>query len=103
MIGSADKTMDKHPDSLSRPSAVFAARLMRRPILSRPILFLVAVVLSASQAVPAAQATLAHNPPIWADVPDMSMMRVGKTYYMSSTTIWSTRMAIRPKKSRRFR
>lgn len=27
------------------------------------------------------------NPMIWADVPDMSMMRVGDTYYMSSTTM----------------
>jgi beta-xylosidase len=29
----------------------------------------------------------ATNPVIWADVPDMSMMRVGDTYYMSSTTM----------------
>ena len=29
----------------------------------------------------------AHNPLIYADVPDMSMIRVGKTYYMSSTTM----------------
>ncbi|WP_462277335.1 glycoside hydrolase family 43 protein [Ferruginibacter sp.] len=29
----------------------------------------------------------AHNPLIFADVPDMSMMRVGNTYYMSSTTM----------------
>lgn len=29
----------------------------------------------------------AHNPIIWADVPDMSMIRVGDTYYMSSTTM----------------
>ena len=28
-----------------------------------------------------------HNPIIWADVPDMSMIRVGDTYYMSSTTM----------------
>ncbi len=27
------------------------------------------------------------NPVIWADVPDMSMLRVGDTYYMSSTTM----------------
>lgn len=31
--------------------------------------------------------TKAKNPLIWADVPDMSMMRVGDTYYMSSTTM----------------
>ena len=29
----------------------------------------------------------AHNPIIFADVPDMSMIRVGSTYYMSSTTM----------------
>ena len=29
----------------------------------------------------------AHNPIIFADVPDMSMVRVGDTYYMSSTTM----------------
>ena len=29
----------------------------------------------------------AHNPIIFADVPDMSMIRVGGTYYMSSTTM----------------
>jgi beta-xylosidase len=29
----------------------------------------------------------AHNPVIHADVPDMSMIRVGDTYYMSSTTM----------------
>ncbi|MDR7295120.1 beta-xylosidase [Pelomonas aquatica] len=47
----------------------------------------------ASQAVPAAQvaqtaqAAPAHNPLIWADVPDIAVIRVGKTYYMSSTTM----------------
>lgn len=29
----------------------------------------------------------AHNPVIFADVPDMSIVRVGKNYYMSSTTM----------------
>ncbi|HEX6848509.1 MAG TPA: glycoside hydrolase 43 family protein, partial [Chitinophagaceae bacterium] len=29
----------------------------------------------------------AHNPVIFADVPDQSMIRVGNTYYMSSTTM----------------
>src|SRR4051812_34538379 len=29
----------------------------------------------------------AHNPVIFADVPDMSIVRVGSTYYMSSTTM----------------
>jgi len=34
-----------------------------------------------------AQLNFAHNPIIYADVPDMSMIRVGETYYMSSTTM----------------
>src|SRR6187431_3691213 len=34
-----------------------------------------------------AQEKQAHNPIIFADVPDMSMVRVGDTYYMSSTTM----------------
>lgn len=33
------------------------------------------------------QAQLARNPIIFADVPDMSMIRAGNTYYMSSTTM----------------
>ncbi|KQY81584.1 glycoside hydrolase 43 family protein [Pelomonas sp. Root1444] len=60
--------------------------------MNRPLsCFLIAVVLSAaSQAAPAAeaaQAAPAHNPLIWADVPDIAIIRVGKTYYMSSTTM----------------
>src|ERR671912_2666890 len=35
----------------------------------------------------AQQKLKAHNPIIFADVPDMSMIRVGETYYMSSTTM----------------
>jgi beta-xylosidase len=34
-----------------------------------------------------AQTQNAHNPIIFADVPDMAMIRVGDTYYMSSTTM----------------
>jgi len=34
-----------------------------------------------------AQDAKAHNPIIFADVPDLSMIRVGDTYYMSSTTM----------------
>lgn len=34
-----------------------------------------------------AQMKQAQNPIIFADVPDMSMLRVGDTYYMSSTTM----------------
>ncbi|MBB3188099.1 beta-xylosidase [Microbacter margulisiae] len=34
-----------------------------------------------------AKKSYAHNPIIYADVPDMSMIRVGHNYYMSSTTM----------------
>jgi beta-xylosidase len=34
-----------------------------------------------------AQSNSARNPVIWADVPDMSVIRAGETYYMSSTTM----------------
>jgi beta-xylosidase len=34
-----------------------------------------------------AWAQKAHNPLIWADVPDISILRVGDNYYMSSTTM----------------
>ncbi|WP_081868372.1 family 43 glycosylhydrolase [Flavimarina sp. Hel_I_48] len=33
------------------------------------------------------QKSKAHNPILYADVPDLSMIRVGDTYYMSSTTM----------------
>ncbi|NML64413.1 family 43 glycosylhydrolase [Hymenobacter sp. RP-2-7] len=47
-----------------------------------------AIALAAAAASPlAAQVRPAQNPIIFADVPDMSMIRVGKTYYMSSTTM----------------
>lgn len=38
-------------------------------------------------AIPSARADTARNPIIHADVPDMAMIRVGDTYYMSSTTM----------------
>src|SRR5687768_7145764 len=34
-----------------------------------------------------AQVNRARNPIIFADVPDMALIRVGDTYYMSSTTM----------------
>lgn len=43
---------------------------------------------TAATPTPAAPApALAHNPLIWADVPDMAIIRVGETYYMGSTTM----------------
>ena len=38
-------------------------------------------------AAPSGRAESARNPIIWADVPDLAMIRVGDTYYMSSTTM----------------
>ena len=34
-----------------------------------------------------ASRNLARNPIVWADVPDLAAIRVGDTYYMSSTTM----------------
>ncbi|MEO7932621.1 MAG: glycoside hydrolase 43 family protein [Chthoniobacterales bacterium] len=53
------------------------------------ISLLVALVLAsvASLPLPAEPAEPAHNPIIWADVPDIAIIRVGKSYYMSSTTM----------------
>lgn len=47
----------------------------------------VIVLLMHSNIVSAQESQNAHNPLIFADVPDMSMVRVGNTYYMSSTTM----------------
>ena len=47
----------------------------------------VLLLLSMWSSVAWAQDNQAENPVIYADVPDMSMVRVGDTYYMSSTTM----------------
>jgi len=44
-------------------------------------------LLSISAVLPAAFSQNARNPLIWADVPDIAVIRVGETYYMSSTTM----------------
>lgn len=55
--------------------------------------FLLALPESPAQTTPAPAATTAsaasaaHNPILWADVPDVAMIRVGRSYYMSSTTM----------------
>jgi beta-xylosidase len=49
-------------------------------------LLLLLLALSHLGRVPAAVAQ-ARNPTVYADVPDLSMLRVGKAYYMSSTTM----------------
>jgi beta-xylosidase len=58
---------------------------MNRPIFSLMVTLVLASVVS--QPLPAAPADAAHNPTIWADVPDIAIIRVEKTYYMSSTTM----------------
>ncbi|HEV8283136.1 MAG TPA: glycoside hydrolase 43 family protein [Chitinophagaceae bacterium] len=51
-------------------------------------LFGLALIIAQSTCVTTiAQIKQVHNPIIFADVPDMSMIRVGDTYYMSSTTM----------------
>lgn len=50
-------------------------------------LFYVLAVFVAGFAPVTAQVKQAQNPVIFADVPDMSIVRVGDTYYMSSTTM----------------
>jgi len=50
--------------------------------------FCLAAILAASVNITVlAQVKTAQNPVIWADVPDMSIVRVGDSYYMSSTTM----------------
>ena len=51
------------------------------------VLFLTAFVFGGSLGMLSAEAQNARNPIIHADVPDISMIRVGDTYYMSSTTM----------------
>jgi len=62
--------------------------------MKQSLAFLLVVALAAGQYTTAAiamQADTAHkeatNPIIWADVPDVAVIRVGDTYYMSSTTM----------------
>jgi beta-xylosidase len=55
---------------------------MKKVLLSVTLLIVQALLIKLM-----AQDNKAHNPIIYADVPDMSMVRVGDTYYMSSTTM----------------
>ncbi len=54
--------------------------------MKKPFAFELAVVVCTA-VVSFLQAQPAHNPVIYADVPDMAMIRVNNTYYMSSTTM----------------
>src|SRR5687768_16769886 len=55
---------------------------MRKIAIKGVLLISIVVFLSNT-----AQTQYAQNPIIFADVPDMAMIRVGDTYYMSSTTM----------------
>jgi beta-xylosidase len=57
----------------------------RNSMQRRFYLFLLVTILYSCTAL--SQGNSAGNPVIYADVPDMSMIRVGDTYYMSSTTM----------------
>ena len=49
--------------------------------------WLLLAALAGGGVIAGAQAQPAHNPIVYADVPDPSIIRVGRTYYMSSTTM----------------
>ncbi|HEX2630369.1 MAG TPA: glycoside hydrolase 43 family protein, partial [Chitinophagaceae bacterium] len=53
----------------------------------KTIIFGIFLALLFSNMLYSQQSNRAHNPVIFADVPDMSIIRVGKNYYMSSTTM----------------
>ena len=65
---------------------------MQKSLLWPAALSVAAISLAAFSAIslfagPASSAQEARNPIIWADVPDLAIIRVGDTYYMSSTTM----------------
>lgn len=71
-----------------KPTHLMARQLplRARAGVIRPIMLLAVVVFGLCP-LPTSLAAGARNPIIYADVPDMSMIRVGDTYYMSSTTM----------------
>ena len=63
-------------------ATLFIARLCLAAFSTLPL-----YAIPESPAKPTAQDNKAQNPLIWADVPDLAIIRVGDTYYMSSTTM----------------
>jgi beta-xylosidase len=55
--------------------------------MKKLVIIIALILVSASFSTLMTQTTKAKNPLIFADVPDMSMVRVGNSYYMSSTTM----------------
>lgn len=53
--------------------------------MNRPIKILTSLILVGFMMISCKQEYV-RNPVVWADIPDISMIRVGDTYYMSSTT-----------------
>ncbi len=62
---------------------IASSKVMTKTIKS--VIKFVAALLGLSM--PASLRAQAHNPIIWADVPDIAVIRVGDMYYMSSTTM----------------
>ncbi len=63
-------------------------RMMTKSLLGLAVLSLITFVMSAVAHAQGANSTKkAQNPILWADVPDIAIVRVGDTYYMSSTTM----------------
>ncbi len=60
---------------------------MKKRSLNSILLHLLPVILMIAAAFQSLYAQNFRNPAIFADVPDMSMIRVGNSYYMSSTTM----------------
>lgn len=60
---------------------------MKQEIRWFPALALSCVFLTGLYAQGQTAGEFAHNPIIWADVPDVALIRVGDTYYLSSTTM----------------
>ena len=58
-----------------------------RTVMKEIVPLLTAFIFVGSSGILPASAQNARNPIIHADVPDLSMIRVGDTYYMSSTTM----------------
>ncbi len=57
--------------------------MKQKHLLERPSVMILLTLLTLASV----QAERTRNPVIWADVPDVAVIRVGDTYYMSSTTM----------------
>lgn len=67
--------------------ALFAADLQKGRTVNQRMQCLATLVVGVLLTALPLQAQTARNPIIWADVPDIAIIRVGDVYYMSSTTM----------------